>query len=297
MMTRRNLALAIAAPLFWGSTFTLAKPTVAHFPPLLFMCIAYAIVALVTVLTLRKPFRTPWQKSIIIAACSVTIQGALLFIGIKGVDASTANLVLQTQVPAAVFLSWALAGEVLTLRKITGTAVAVAGVAIIIGLPEQRPAVIPVIMIVVSGFVWALGQVLVRLWSREEGPMALKANALYGLPQLIVCTLLFETGQWQAITTATPLQWLVLAFVCFVGFYLAYLCWFRLLEQVPVDTAVPFILLMTPIGILTAVIFLGENVTRWQLIGGVVLMLGLAIVNSVDRSLLRNSKFSSRPDV
>jgi O-acetylserine/cysteine efflux transporter len=281
------LSLAIAAPLFWGSTFTLAKPTVAHFPPLLFMCFAYAIVAVVTMLTLRKPFRTPWQKSIVIAACCVTIQGALLFIGIKGVDASTANLVLQTQVPAAVFLSWALAGEILTLRKISGTAVALAGVAIIIGLPEQRPAVIPIIMIVVSGFVWALGQVLVRLWGREEGPMALKANALYGLPQLIVCTLLFESGQWHSIISATPQQWLVLGFVCIVGFYLAYMCWFKLLEQVPVDAAVPFILLMTPIGILTAVMFLGESITRWQIIGGTVLMLGLAIVNGVGRGWTR----------
>ena len=280
-MTRRNLALAIAAPLFWGSTFTLAKPTVAHFPPLLFMCFAYAFVAIATILTLRKPFQTPWYTSLITSACCVTIQGALLFMGIKGVDASTANLVLQTQVPAAVFLSWALTGERLTTQKIIGTAIALTGVAVIIGLPEQRPPLIPVMMIIVSGFIWALGQVLVRLWSREEGAMALKANAFYGLPQLIICTLMFETGQWQSITTATPTQWLVLLFVCFVGFYLAYVCWFKLLEQVPIDTAVPFILLMTPVGIISAVIFLGESITRWQLIGGTILMLGLAIVNGV----------------
>ncbi len=287
MMSRRNLSLAIAAPLFWGTTFALAKPTVAHFPPLLFMCFAYALVALLTVVTLRKPFATPWQKSVVVAACCVTIQGALLFVGVKGVDASTANLVLQTQVPAAVFLSWALTGEPLTTQKLAGTALALLGVVIIIGLPEQRPPFIPVAMIIASGFVWALGQVLVRLWSREEGAMALKANALYGLPQLIVCTLAFETGQWQAITSATPMQWLVLFFVCFVGFYLAYVCWFKLLEQVSVDTAVPFVLLMTPIGILTAVTFLGESITRWQLIGGAILMLGLAVVNGVGLKLVQ----------
>ncbi len=51
--------------------------------------------------------------------------------------------------------------------------------------------------------------------------------------------------------TATPLDWFYLAFVCFIGFYAAYAAWFTLLKRVRVDEATPFVLLMTPIGVVS----------------------------------------------
>jgi O-acetylserine/cysteine efflux transporter len=280
-MRGRNLALALAAPFCWGVTFTLAKPAVTQFPPLLMMLFSYLIVAACTALTVTGLPKTPWPKALIIAALGVTIQGALLFWAIKHVDATVSNLVLQTQVPWAVFLGWLLIGEPLTARKLAGTSLALVGVAIIIGLPERQPPLVPVLMIIASGGVWALGQVLVRKWNVDEGPMVLKSNALFGLPQLLAATVLFEQGQWHAITTATSLQWLNLAFVGFGGFYLAYVFWFTLLKRVQVDEAMPFVLLMTPIGIATAVIVLGESFTLVQVAGAVILMLGIAIVTGV----------------
>jgi O-acetylserine/cysteine efflux transporter len=280
-MNSRTLALALAAPLCWGTTFTLAKPAVEHFPPLLMMLFAYGFVAIATLLTIRDMPKTPWHKSFTIAAAGVTVQGALLFWAIREVEATVANLVLQTQVPAAVFLGWLIIGEPLTARKLFGTAIALAGVAIIIGLPETRPPVLPVAMIVASGVIWALGQVLVRKWSEDSGILVLKANALYGVPQLIVATLLIENGQWQAIVTAGWKEWLNLAFVCIIGFYLAYVFWFTLLKRLPIDEAVPFVLLMTPVGIVTAVLFLGETMSIEQVAGALILMIGLAIINAV----------------
>ena len=223
--------------------------------------------------------KNPWRSLLLISAFSVTIQGAFVFWGLRGVEATTANLVLQTQVPMAVFLGWLIAGEELNLRKILGTMIALVGVAIVIGLPEQRPALLPVTLIIMGGFFWALGQVLARKLSQDSGIMLLKANALMGIPQLILATALFETGQWQSITSAGSIEWATLAFVGFVGFYLAYIAWFSLLRRCRMDEAAPFVLLMTPIGLLTAVIVLGERMSGAQLLGAAVLLLGLAIVN------------------
>ncbi len=278
-MKPKTLMLALAAPLCWGTGLTLAKPAVAHFPPLFMMLLVYAGIALITLLTVREKIQTPWRSVLLISAFAVTIQGALLFWGLRGVEATTANLVLQTQVPMAVLLGWLIAGEALDGRKVLGTAIALAGVAIVIGLPEQKPALIPVALIVTGGFFWALGQVLAHKLSRDSGIVLLKANALMGVPQLIVATSLLETGQWQSITTAGPIEWATLAFVAIVGFYLAYIAWFSLLRLCRMDEAAPFILLMTPIGLLTAVLVLGERMSGAQLLGAAVLLLGLAIVN------------------
>jgi O-acetylserine/cysteine efflux transporter len=286
-MSPRNLVLALLAPLCWGVTFTLAKPMVTHFPPLFMMLMCYGGIAVVMAFTHRQSFKTPWPKLFLIAALAVTVQGALLFYGMRGVPASTANLVLQTQVPAGVIMGWLLAGEKLDATRAIGTVIAVLGVVIVIGLPEVKPPLIPVLLIVTSGFVWAAGQVCARMMSQDSGAMTLKANAWFGVPQLIVASLLLERGQIESLQTATPYQWFLLAFCGVFGFYVAYMTWFTLLKQVRVDQAVPFILLMTPIGLLSAVVFLGETITGIQLLGGAVLMIGLAIVNGLGVSSLR----------
>ncbi|MGB8314444.1 MAG: EamA family transporter [Aestuariivirga sp.] len=279
MMKPKTLMFALAAPLCWGTGLTLAKPAVAHFPPLFMMLLVYAGIALITLLTVREKIKTPWRNVLLISAFAVTIQGALLFWGLRGLEATTANLVLQTQVPMAVLLGWLIAGEELDGRKVIGTAIALVGVAIVIGLPEQKPPLLPVALIVISGFFWAFGQVLAHKLSQDSGIVLLKANALICVPQLIVATALLETGQWQSIQTAGPVEWATLAFVAFVGFYLAYIAWFSLLRECRMDEAAPFVLLMTPIGLLTAVIVLGERMSGAQLLGAAVLLLGLAVVN------------------
>lgn len=280
-MKTRTLLLALAAPLCWGTGLTLAKPATTHFPPIFMMFLIYSVIALVSLVTVREKIKTPWPSVLAISAFNVTIQGTLLFWGLRGVEATTANLVLQTQVPMAIILGWLIADEALDRRKLVGMAIALIGVAIVIGLPEKRPAMLSVALIVVSGFFWALGQVLARKLSRDTGIVLLKANALYATPQLVVATTLIETGQWQAIQTADLTQWATLAFVGIVGFYLAYIAWFSLLRHCRMDEAAPFVLLMIPIGVLTAIVLLGERLSLAQIVGGAILLFGLAIVNGI----------------
>ncbi|HQX84989.1 MAG TPA: EamA family transporter [Aestuariivirga sp.] len=278
-MNSKTLLLALVAPFCWGTGLAIAKPAVTHFPPMFMMLMVYFAIAVITLITVHDRIKTPWRSLLLISAFSVTIQGAFVFWGLRGVEATTANLVLQTQVPMAVFLGWLIAGEELNLRKIMGTAIALAGVGIVIGLPEQRPALLPVTLVILGGFFWAFGQTLARKLSQDSGIVLLKANALMGVPQLILATAIFETGQWHSITSAGTTEWATLAFVGFVGFYLAYIAWFSLLRRCRMDDAAPFVLLMTPIGLLTAVIVLGERMSGAQLLGAAVLLLGLGIVN------------------
>jgi O-acetylserine/cysteine efflux transporter len=288
-MKTKTLFLALAAPFCFGTGLTLAKPAVVHFPPIFMMLLAYSTVAIIMLFTNREKIKTPWRSMLLISSTAVTIQGALLFLGLKGLEATTANLVLQTQVPMAVFLGWLIGGETLNTRKIFGTAIALTGVAIVIGLPQERPPFWPVTLVIIGAFVWALGQVLIQKLGRDGGIVQLKANALYAVPQLAVVTAFLETGQWQAVQTAGPIEWATLAFVALVGFYIAYIAWYSLLRLVRMDEAAPFILLMTPIGLLTAVIVLGERMSLVQVIGATVLLFGLAIVNGIG---FRKTKFA-----
>jgi O-acetylserine/cysteine efflux transporter len=195
--------------------------------------------------------------------------------------ATSANLILQTQVPFAVILGWLIGGEHLDLRKSIGTAIALAGVAIVIGLPEVPPPLVPTLLVIAGAFTWALGQVLARRLGQDSGFGLLKLNAYGSVPQLALATLRFESGQIASLQSATWLEWSMLLFVGVVGFYLAYLCWFAVLRQCRMDEVAPFILLMPVVGIATAFVLLGEAISPAQLLGGAVLLAGLAIVSGV----------------
>lgn len=296
-MTRRQILLALLPPLFFGTGFTIAKPAVQHFPPLFMMLMVYGGIAIALSLTHREKLKTPLASIIAISAFAVTIQGALLFWGLRSeaMPATAANLILQIQIPFAVLLDWLIMKEKLDIRKAAGTALAVVGVAIVIGLPEEAPGLLPTIMIIVSAFCWSLGQVLARKLGRDSGPGILKANALGSVPQLALATLLIEQGQWQSVTGATWLEWSMLAFVGVVGFYFAYLSWFTLLKQCRMDEAVPFMLLMPAVGIVTAALVLGETVSAAQMTGGAVILAGLAVVSGVRIPVRRGAGASAPP--
>lgn len=282
-MTRRQILLALLPPLFFGTGFTIAKPAVTHFPPLFMMLMVYGGIAVVLALTHRDRLKTPVLSIIAISAFAVTIQGALLFWALRSeaMPATAANLILQIQIPFAVLLDWLIMRVPLDGRKLLGNAIAVLGVGLVIGLPEQAPGLLPSVMIIVSAFCWALGQVLARKLGRDSGVGLLKANAFGSVPQLALATLAIEQGQWQSLVTADWVQWSALAFVGIVGFYLAYMCWFTLLKQCRLDEAGPFLLLMPVVGIVTAALVLGENVSYAQLAGGLVILFGLAIVSGL----------------
>ena len=280
-MTPRQILLALVPPACWGVGFTIAKPAVAQFPPLFLMLMVYGAIAIWLTLRDRTRIETPWARMLLISSLAVTIQGALIFAGLKGLAATTANLVLQIQVPMAVILGWLVGGEMLGLRKSIGTLIAIAGVAMVIGLPEETPPLLPVALIIAGAFAWALGQVLARKLGRDDGLRFLRASAIAAVPQLLLATILFESGQIAALQTASLTQWAALLFVGVIGFYAAYAAWYALLRQCRMDEVAPFVLLMPVFGIVSAFLVLGETVAPAQIAGGVVILAGLGIVTGL----------------
>jgi O-acetylserine/cysteine efflux transporter len=288
-MTPKDIAIALVPPLSWGAGFTLAKPAVEQFQPLFMMTMIYVALVVVLVATARAPIRTPWLSLFVIAAFAVPIQGVLIFLGLKYLPASVATLVLQVQVPFAVLLGWLVGGETINARKIFGTVVALAGVAAVVGLPHEAPPIMPVVYIILGSLFWAFGQVLARKLGRDTGIIQLKGMALAGLPQILLATLIFEEGQWDSVRSAGIEQWLALAFVAGVGFYVGYAVWFSLLRRHRMDEVAPFVLLMPVIGIVTAAVLLGERISPIQIAGGLVILTGLAIVSGINPLRLRRA--------
>lgn len=284
-MTPRQIAIACISPICFGMGFTIAKPALEQFPPLFLMLMVYGAIALYFVAVRRSKVTTPWLSILVIASCAVTIQGAMLFGALHELPATTTSLVLQMQVPFAVIFGWLLLGETFDGRKTAGTLIAMLGVVMVIGLPEDKPPLWPLVMVIGSGFVWALGQALARRLGKDLGLGMLQANSYGAVPQLMLATLLLESGQWSSVVSATPWHWAMLAFVAVIGFYVAYWSFYAVLSECRMDEVAPFILLMPLVSVLTAWALLGESVNLAQVAGGFVIMAGLGVITGLDRLL------------
>jgi len=272
----RDIALALAAPILWGVGFTFAKPALQPFPPMLMMVMIY--LATSAMLLGRKRPRTPLATMLVVGVCGGAVQSILVFSGLSHLPASTAVLVVQSQVPFAVLCAWLIGKERLSAARLVGIAIAIGGVALIAGTPEATREYPSLLLLVLGTLVWAAAQAVIRAFGRDDGPTTTGMIGLVSTPLALAGTLLFENGQWEAVRTATLADWGALAIVFLLGYLLAYSAWYQVLGRYRVDQVTPFILAMPIAGVITGALALGESLSVRVLIGGAVILVGLWIV-------------------
>jgi O-acetylserine/cysteine efflux transporter len=133
-------------------------------------------------------------------------------------------------------------------------------------------------MVIVGALVWAVAQALIRAFGRDDGVTTMGMTGLVSAPLALIGSLSFESGQWEAVRTATPANWGALLLVLLLGYLLAYSAWYQLLGKYRVDQVTPFILLMPVAGVITGALALDEQLTPAVLIGGAIILVGLWIV-------------------
>lgn len=276
-MKPRDICLAACPPTFWVIGLTAAKPAVAHFPPIFMMTMVYALAAAALFWT-RKPRRTPLWAIFVIAAIGSAIQNAFLFTGLTQLPASTAMLVVQTQVPFAVLAAWVIGKEQLSLGRWIGIVIAFAGVALVIGVPEASSAYLSLAFVVLAGLLWAVSQAMIRVFSRDDGRTLTVALCLFAAPQSLIISLLVEDGQWASLQNASLESWAAFGMMVLFGYIFAYMIWYHLLGRFRIDQVTPFLLLMPPLGVVAGAFFLGERISLAVIVGAAVIIAGLAVI-------------------
>jgi len=276
-MKSADIVIAIAVQILWAVAFTLGKPVVGHFPPLLMMAMVYGVTAICLCRYIRR-VTTPFWRLFAVTALLAPIQAFLIFKGLQGLPASTAILVLQTQAPFSVLFGWLLLGERPSPRRLGGIGVSLVGVLIVGGAPEAVGSWLSVLLVTAGSAFWSMGQVAARGKVLDGGPVLTAGIAAHAVPQALIASLLFERGQLQAIASAGWQMWLLFLAFALGGFVVAYSLWYGLLRRYRVDQVIPFTLLMPIAGVLSGGAILGESVSAIELLGGAVILAGLSIV-------------------
>src|SRR5918995_111619 len=182
-----DILLLVLVQIIWGANYAVQKDAIAAFPPLLLVGVGYLIIAGVLTPFTRRT-HSPQRKLALLAFFSCT-------------------LLMQMQVPFGIAVAWALGRGKPDLRNIAGIVVALAGAAVVIGVPSFEGEVWGWVFVVVGSCIWAACQAILPMVTRDEGLRLYAGLSRHATPQVLVASLLFEAGEWKPLGNRSLLAW------------------------------------------------------------------------------------------
>ena len=277
-MKTRDIFIALLVPIILGFGFVIAKPAMQYFPPYLLMGMRFTIPALILVWWFPLP-KGLYFDLFKVSLIGSTLQYGLTYTGLNIIDASSAILLVQLEVPFGIVIAFFLLKEIPTIKNIIGLVIAFIGVFILTGAPNLEGKYIGVLLTISGAFTWALGAVMAKTLGKKIGAFALMTwLCVFSGPMLLIVSLVFDGNPMQYILYANFNSWLT---VIFLGFFMqpvGYAAWYYVLKKYPVNKVMPVLLVLPVTGLITSIFLLGEDPPTQVFLGGLVIIFGVAMI-------------------
>jgi O-acetylserine/cysteine efflux transporter len=277
MSPRDNLKATLVA-IIWGANFVVIDEGLKGFPPFLLLTARFLLVAFPLIFFVPKP--GPLRQILWIGAFMSLGQFTLLYLSLHlGMPAGLASLLVQAQVICTIAIARVVLGEKPTRQQAAGVVVGIVGLAILVIGHGSHTPLGPVAILIAACVSWAIGNVLSRRSQITSGfGLTVWSAVLVPIPAFALALLI--NGPHEIGHAVSHVGWLTIGSTLYtvVGASLfGYGAWNSLLSRYPVGSVVPFTLLVPVAGIATAWIVLGQAPTVAEILGGAVLLGGVAI--------------------
>ncbi len=282
-MPLRDKLLALLIVMAWGVNFVVIKVGLQGMPPLLLAGLRFACVAFPALFFVRQP-NLPLRW---IIAYGLTIsfgQFALLFWALKlGLSAGLASLILQAQAFFTVLLGALLLQERIRSHNLIAMLIAAFGIYLLATAQTQDSASITgltLTLILAAASCWALGNITNKVIMTRY-PVPTLSLIVWSAPvpffAFALASYLLEGGDVM-VASLMNIEWHNIFSILYLSLFatiIGYGGWSYLLSRYETALVAPLSLLVPVFGLLSAMLFLGEAFTLYQLTGVVVIAIGL----------------------
>lgn len=286
----KDLGLALLVVLIWGLNFVVIHVGLPGMPPLLFAALRFAAICVVLPFVPRPNVR--WRDLAAVGLLMSAGQFGFLYSALAaGMGAGLASLVLQAQALFTVAVAAVVLRERPRPVQLAGLAVAVAGLVVVaLGRSDAAP-VAAIGLCLAAAACWGAGNVAARRCAGASG-LGLTVWGSVFVPVPLLALSLVVDGPTAIVGALAHIGWpavLSTAYTVVLASLVGYSVWNGLLGRYPAGMVAPFTLLVPVVGLLAGAVFLGEQVGAAVLIGGVLLLFGVAVVALGPRLLDRRS--------
>ena len=277
----------LGANVVYGTSYVVARVTLESVPPAT-LAFSRLLIAWLALALLSRAQPAP--------SLSRDDRRAIAFMGILGFaaayvcsnwgiahsTATNAALLITVEPVAMILLSPWYLGERLSRRGAVGAALTIVGTVVLVvdGIPGVTERLVPHwagdLVLVLAGVAYASYSLLGRRVLERHAPLAVTTRSLmWGAAALMpFAGLEWASGARPAWTVAAVTGTAYLAVVITA---LGYVVWNWALARVPAPRAAIFLNVQPIVGALLGTVLLGEPVTVFTVLGGVLVMTGLAV--------------------
>ena len=285
-MGARDLVALILLAALWGASYVFIRVAVPALGPFVLMgarvALAAGALALYAALLARAmpKFRSRWKEFLFVGATNSAIPFALIAAAELELTASLAAILNSTTALFVAVVAAAWIGEKLTAKKVFGLLLGFVGVVVLVGwdpVPLTGAVFLAVAAMLCASLSYAVGGVYVKRTFAGVSPLAMTIGQQTGAA-LFLLPLAAVSLPGEAPPLPAALSALALALLCTA---VAYLLYFRLIENVGPTKTLAVTFLIPVFGLLFGVLLLGEPVGIGTLVGFAIISYGVALVTEV----------------
>jgi drug/metabolite transporter (DMT)-like permease len=281
-MDLRAIGMGLLFALIWSSAFTSARIIVADAPPLASLALRFLVSGVIGI-AIAKAFgqsmrltRDQWKATLVFGLCQNALYLGLNFFAMQTIEASAASIIASSMPLMVALSTWLIFRERLPLFGVSGLALGIIGVTMIMASRiEDGIDIRGVIYCVIAAIALTVATLSMRnLSSGGNLLMVVGLQMLVGAAILAVVSAGTETIN---VTLSAPL---IIAFIYTTlapGLFATWI-WFKLVERIGAVRAATFHFLNPFFGVAIAAAILGENLGLYDIIGVTIIATGILAV-------------------
>jgi drug/metabolite transporter (DMT)-like permease len=282
----------------WGASFLFARVAVPEFGAVSLVGVRLGVATLVLAVPLVLAghltlLRYRWRLLVFVGAINSAIPFTLFAWSLKSLSAGEASVLNATAALFAGLIAFAVLGERMSVRRSAGLMVGFVGVILLVWNKLTFSGNIVAIGAgLLAALLYGISSHIITRRLSDVPPVAVSAGSL-GFAALLQLPLAIANAPTLMPSGTAWLAALVLGVVCTAGGYLMY---FRLVKNIGPTRAITVTYGIPAFGILWGSLFLHEAVSILTLVGGVVIIIGTAMVKLPDRAARPNVSSSVARD-
>lgn len=281
IQTMKYYLSAILGMLMWSSSFIATKIAYQSVSPILLCVIRFAIASVIMMimrLMQKKRTRIPLrdQRNIILsAAAGISVYYVLENIALQYTTASAASLIEAAYPIITVLIGVWIYHEKTSKRMLAGIFISIIGVLILSGFSASEGSGLKGdILLLMDGALWGFYNFLVQRIPKEYDNFSVSYYQMLWGTVMFLPMLFLEKPVFTNITSETIIAILYLSTGCSVAAFLLYNYG---LSGISASSASAIMNLMPLFGVLLSFLILHETISLTQILGGILIMLGVYI--------------------
>jgi drug/metabolite transporter (DMT)-like permease len=281
---------ALFAVIVWGGSFIATKIAVGQISPtaVVWLRFAIGIPILLFAVVIRKQFAFPkgseWWYFALLGFLGISFHQWLQSNGLQTAQATTTAWIISTSPAFIAILGWMVLKEKLNLMQSSGIVLAMLGVLAVVSKGDFSTNAIGKFgsygdfLILISSINWAVFSILSRRGLKSH-PSTRLTFWVMTLGWLFTSVTFIAGRNYTEFPQLDLRGWMAMIYLGIFTTGLAYIAWFDALGQLPVAQTGAFLFVEPLTSMVVAAIILSEQITLVSVLGGVVILVGIWMVN------------------